>query len=133
MIEAIKKYKRVILIIVVLFIAFLVYSYFKGGNETSSNEVLVTTDPNGGVNNAMAEQFFNQLLTLQSLHLDSEIFADPRFQSLEDFSQEIPDEPIGRPNPFAPVGADTANGPITNIPNRSNLNFTSTTSSSFGR
>ncbi len=131
MIEAIKKYKRPLTIIAVLFIAFLVYSYFKGGSNTNNN-VLTVSNPSGGTNSALAQQFFNQLLTLQKLNLDDRIFADPRFQNLEDFGQPLPDEPQGRPNPFAPIGVDVSYSPTigSSTVHTYNLNFTSSTSSS---
>lgn len=129
MIQTLRKYKKILLLIVILFMAFLIYSYFKGGDKT--NDILTATSPTGGSNNAIGQQFFNQLLTLQNLQLDDKVFADPRFQSLQDFSQPLPDEPQGRPNPFAPIGVDVSYGPTvgSTTVRTYNLNFTSSTSS----
>jgi hypothetical protein len=49
----------------------------------------------------------NLLVTLQNLHtikLDNSIFDEPAFQSLTDFGVVIPQEAVGRRNPFLPVG-----------------------------
>jgi hypothetical protein len=55
--------------------------------------------------NAQIEyELVSELLRLNSIKLDNRIFTDVAFQSLEDFGQELIPEPIGRVNPFAPVG-----------------------------
>ena len=43
------------------------------------------------------------LLTLRAVKLDGAIFSDPAFLSLKDFSTDIVNEPVGRPDPFAPL------------------------------
>ncbi|MCI0542755.1 hypothetical protein L0Y69_03340 [bacterium] len=48
---------------------------------------------------------------LRSLQLDETFFSDPIFVSLEDWSVVLTPEPIGRPNPFAPIGEDTRTPP----------------------
>jgi hypothetical protein len=40
---------------------------------------------------------------IEALKLDTTILTDSVFTSLQDFSQNIEPEPVGRPNPFAPV------------------------------
>lgn len=48
-------------------------------------------------------QFIRQLNIIRSLELSNAIFSDPRFESFVDFSRPVPDQPVGRDNPFAPV------------------------------
>lgn len=43
------------------------------------------------------------LLELRAVSLNGTIFSDPIFLSLKDFGKEIVPEPVGRPNPFAPL------------------------------
>ncbi len=43
------------------------------------------------------------LFKLKEIRLDNALFADPLFQSLKDFGRDLVSEPIGRPNPFAPL------------------------------
>jgi hypothetical protein len=67
-----------------------------------SSSVLTTeTVDNSGVD----QELVATLLALRAVRLDGAIFSDPAFQSLKDFSTEIIPEPIGRPNPFAPIGS----------------------------
>ncbi len=50
------------------------------------------------------------LLALRAVRLDASLFTDPSFASLKDFSVEIVPEPVGRPNPFAPLNAPSTGG-----------------------
>ena len=43
------------------------------------------------------------LLQLRAVSLSGTIFSDPAFMSLRDFGKQVIPEPVGRPNPFAPV------------------------------
>ncbi len=61
------------------------------------------TDTTNGVG-ASGQQVLALLGKLKAIQLDNEIFSDPTFQSLQDFSIEIAPQPIGRSNPFLPVG-----------------------------
>jgi hypothetical protein len=49
----------------------------------------------------------NVLLQLRAVTLSGTIFTDPTFMTLQDFGSEIVPEPVGRPNPFAPLGLNT--------------------------
>jgi len=44
------------------------------------------------------------LRQLDAVKLDAAIFSEPAFTILKDFSTQIIPEPVGRPNPFAPLG-----------------------------
>lgn len=48
------------------------------------------------------------LLQLRAVSLSGTIFTDPAFQALQDFGSEIIPEPVGRQNPFAPLGGTAA-------------------------
>lgn len=69
----------------------------------STNET-VTAD-------SVGDETLQILSELRTLTLDEDIFTDKAFQSLEDFSMEIKEQPVGRNNPFAPLGED---GPYSN-------------------
>lgn len=48
---------------------------------------------------------------LEKVEIDTAFFSDPVFESLVDFRTVIPEEPVGKQNPFAPSGAlDTSSG-----------------------
>ena len=50
------------------------------------------------------QDFLVKLQQLRELNFGDRIFKDPRFQSLVDFRQDIEPEPVGRDNPFLPIG-----------------------------
>lgn len=65
----------------------------------SSNSALVTT----GATNAPGQDLVETLLALRAVKLDGTIFTEAAFTGLTDYSTPIIPEPVGRPNPFAPL------------------------------
>ena len=61
---------------------------------------LITTQ---GAEASIDRTVIDTLLTLRSVTLSGTIFAEPAFMTLRDFGTEIIPEPVGRPNPFAPL------------------------------
>jgi hypothetical protein len=57
-------------------------------------------------NEAQSSATVSALLQMRSLKLDGRLFDNPAFVSLVDTNREIIPEPVGRQNPFAPIGAD---------------------------
>ena len=108
MIERFERYKNVIAITVVVGLAFVAYSLlFQNGEE----DALVASKPEEG--GAVVErELVSLLLTLRSIELDGSLFEDPAFFALEDFGQDIAPEPVGRRNPFAPLGTDALPAPV---------------------
>lgn len=49
------------------------------------------------------ERFLRELNTIKNFELSDELFRDPRFRSFVDFTTPVPEQPVGRENPFAPV------------------------------
>ncbi|MBY0539414.1 hypothetical protein K2P56_03215 [Patescibacteria group bacterium] len=96
-----KQNQTAILVIVIVVIAFFAYSYFFTGKE-SSNAVLQEEQVSTAT--PADQDLISLLLELKSITLDEAIFSNQAFQSLEDFSQDLVNEPVGRVNPFAPLG-----------------------------
>ena len=80
-----------------------VVSWLALSQDTSGSSSLLSTETvsEGGPN----AELISTLLALRAVKLDGTIFTDPAFTSLKDFSTEIVPEPIGRPNPFAPLNS----------------------------
>ncbi|MBI5003554.1 hypothetical protein HZC00_00455 [Candidatus Kaiserbacteria bacterium] len=49
------------------------------------------------------QQILEILLALRAVKLDDSIFSNNAFISLKDFSTQVVPEPVGRPDPFAPL------------------------------
>ncbi|MEK7156404.1 MAG: hypothetical protein AAB790_01195 [Patescibacteria group bacterium] len=70
--------------------------------------------PSPGSEGAQVDQgIVPTLLTLRAVKLDGTIFSAPAFTRLKDISTDIIEEPVGRPNPFAPLSARTTTGTST--------------------
>lgn len=76
--------------------------------STSSSTDILTTETLGGENNPAGQELVETLLALRTVTLEGTIFSNPLFRGLKDFSISIMPEPVGRPNPFAPLGIDVA-------------------------
>lgn len=50
------------------------------------------------------QEFLQTLQQLRDIELSQQIFTDARFQSFVDHRQAVVPEPVGRLNPFAPIG-----------------------------
>lgn len=120
-----KSIKNIIIFIIIVVILAIAYFMFFGKTSAPTNaptnSALQTTatgvaPTNSVVNpNAMtsaeatriSQEFVNQLLNLQAIKLNDDIFSSLAFQSLQDFSIVLVQPGNeGRPNPFAPFGAD---------------------------
>ena len=70
---------------------------------SSSSAPLLSDSTNGGITTG-SEETLQTLSQLHTIRLDSSIFTDPVFTSLNSFSVTLPPAQAGRRNPFAPVG-----------------------------
>lgn len=91
-----------ILVIVVIGAVWFGLSGSSAGPETTLLTSVSTTSGSPTQENA-DQQLVASLLALRSVSLSGTIFQDPAFQSLHDFGTAIVAEPVGRPNPFAPL------------------------------
>ena len=93
----------IIVFIVILLIGIAIYFYTLGDPNTSSISSL-DSQSNEDMTNTQAEGA-NVLMLLNqvnSLKIDATIFNGAVYQSLVDYTVEVPEQPVGRPNPFTP-------------------------------
>jgi hypothetical protein len=100
MIEILKKYRNFAFIVLVLVLLFAGYSIFFVDESGTEGPLVATTGPGGRV----GQEVIATLARVQAIRLETTLFSNSAFQSLVDFGQIIPPEPVGRPNPFAPLG-----------------------------
>lgn len=100
-----KKYKTIFLVIIAVVVTGVAYNmFFKKENNRNllvSDTGLIGSDSQASL---VGDDLLTLLLDIRSVKLDDDIFSRESFKSLEDFSQSITPEPVGRKNPFAPVG-----------------------------
>lgn len=107
------KYKYIIIAILVIFAIFIGYGFMKPASEGDSglSKTVVANDA-GGFSNAnglageLSDSFVIQLLAIQNINFNTEFFNDPVYRGLIDQSRDLGTRPVGRPNPFYPIGQD---------------------------
>ena len=96
------KQKIFVGLIVFLILGFLGYSLFSKG---SSTELDSTTSSETGV---PGQDILTLVEKLKNISISQTIFSSPLFNNLIDFSNPISPEPVGRANPFSPIGSDAS-------------------------
>lgn len=102
-----KSSKNAILaIVIVVIVAGAVYFYFQGRGGPASGAIEVV-DQTASVGSDV-DFLLNQI---QELHIDTTLFDDPAYETLVDHEVPVPEQNVGRPNPFAPIpGVSTTTG-----------------------
>lgn len=86
---------------------FVYYSYFPNGFGSSSYLEETNTDQVGG-------QVLSLLNQVEQIDIHADFFENPNFKALVDYTVPIPEEKVGRPNPFAPIPGVAAPGSTKN-------------------
>lgn len=103
MAEIFKKYRNILLLILLGLGAWWGYSSFFGGAAPAPDLVAESK-----ATSEVGKDLLDLLLESNTIKLDSAIFQNDIFGRLQDFGKPIPPETAGRPNPFAPLaGSDT--------------------------
>lgn len=103
---AIFQNKLIMLVLGGIVVAGIVwYSFLRDRGSTS---LLQTDDLTEAT--AVDGDIVSTLLGLRAVSLSGTIFTDPAFMRLQDFGSQIVPEPVGRPNPFAPLTGAAATG-----------------------
>lgn len=94
-----KNIKNIAIIGAIVIAAFVVYVLFFVHKEEPVLSGTPTT-----ASTAVDQDLVAILFELKAITLNDDIFSNPVFRSLVDFGQELVPEPVGRVNPFAPLG-----------------------------
>lgn len=95
-----KQYSTVIAFVVV--VAALYGGYVLFFAESAEPVVEVTE-----INASPDQDLIALLFELKGIRLDSALFEDRLFKALKDFGRDLVSEPVGRSNPFAPLGGSS--------------------------
>lgn len=91
----------------------VVVGIWYGMRDAEPSGDLLVTETFTGPESEVEKDLVATLLELRSISLDGTIFSDPAFLRLADYGSEIIPEPIGRPNPFAPLEGASTTAPVT--------------------
>lgn len=84
--------------------------YFLFFRSKVAPEALTSTSGSSDGSPVIGQELVTELNRLKSLRsINKNFFTDPAFVSLKDVTQPVEPQPLGRANPFSPVGADTPN------------------------
>jgi hypothetical protein len=86
-------------------VVILIGAYFVIGGGKEEGALLESTQQSNDLGSPVSRELLLTLSALRVVTLDESLFADPSFRSLVDFGVEIPLQPVGRRNPFAPFSA----------------------------
>ena len=92
--------KKYIIALVVIVIGALGYYFYVSGSPASSADSSLDMAPG---QDQIGAQVLTLLNTVKTLHVDPTFFKSSVFQSLTDNTVPIPEENVGRANPFAPI------------------------------
>lgn len=109
--------QKIIISLVAVGVLYFAYNMFFG--SSNNDDVLISGTNNLSARNlaevqVLGKQITQALVQIESLSLDRSIFENSIFNSLIDRGESIAPEPIGRSNPFAPLG-ENSGGIDTNI------------------
>lgn len=91
--------KNKILLVALLLVAVVGYYIFMVGGD----DPLTVSESGGEV--TIGQEIIIELNRLKALrNIREDIFVNPVFVSLQDFTQQVVPEPLGRNNPFSPIG-----------------------------
>ncbi len=85
-----------------------------------------------GNTSKMGAEVLSALNQLRVLQLDGSVFSDKTFLSLQDFSKPLNSEPVGRINPFSPIGVESFIPGKTATVSTSTSTFTATSTGKTG-
>ena len=84
----------------------LCVGYFGYYLYITQSQAVITVDGNDSVSSqltAETQEFLRRLNQLKVIELSDDLFTDPRFKSLVDYSTPILPSPVGRQNPFEEI------------------------------
>ena len=89
----------------IIAVAGIGYFYWEGGHISPSS--LAGVSPAA----ALSARTSAQSSTLDSIKVNADFFNDATFNSLIDNTVKVPEQSVGRPNPFAPIPGEATSTP----------------------
>ena len=94
------KYKNILLPIVLACVLYLGYTYLAPSGDIGTLE----STPANASELEVNKQYIELLEYSKGIQFDATFFDSAAYKSLEETKNDIAKQPIGRSNPFAPIG-----------------------------
>ncbi|OHA17489.1 MAG: hypothetical protein A3H57_00540 [Candidatus Taylorbacteria bacterium RIFCSPLOWO2_02_FULL_43_11] len=91
---------------VIFVLIFMGWFIFFRGKEDDSVLTEVSADP---IEKIIGRELLASLESMKGVSLDTSLFERDVFKSFQDFSVDVPQQPFGRRDPFAPIGFEVSN------------------------
>ena len=101
---ALEKFKNLIIYGAIVLVLGAAGFFMLNGGATSNVQLSQETSQQISLSQQIEQELLAELLQLREIQLDDSLFRSQTFQSLKDFSRPIVAQPVGRENPFAPIG-----------------------------
>lgn len=118
------KYKNIIIVIVIIVLGLVAYSFLK---SSPTAETLLATTQRQDSAQVLGDEISSAINQINSLKLDRAVLDDSVVQHLIDHSKPIVPEPVGRNNPFAPIGQNEGDSASSTINSNIKINTASST------
>lgn len=92
-----------IALILIVVVSLGLFFYFKGSPVDSTSSLTTSDSFESADAQAAADRVLSLLNQISSLRIDDSIFKSAVYQSLVDYTIAIPEQNVGRVDPFAPV------------------------------
>ena len=96
--------KGFFIVIILIVLGAGAYFYFQGTPSDSASSLSSSATAESTDASAVGTRVLSLLNQINSLKIDTSIFNSLVYRSLVDYSITIPEQNVGRPNPFAPIG-----------------------------
>ncbi len=95
--ELVKKNQKAVIALCVLLILGAVYNtFFRSSADTRA----LTGESKEIISTEVGREIITTLNQLKAISIDTEVLEDPLFRNLFDFSKPLPDQAVGKQNPF---------------------------------
>lgn len=105
-----------IALIVIILVALGLYFYFKGSPTDTFSSLQTSGTPESIEAQEAATRVLVLLNQISSLRINDSIFQSAVYKSLVDYTITVPEQPVGRENPFAPISGDVVNSSSIRLP-----------------
>lgn len=109
--------KTFLVVILIIILALGAYFYFKGDpSDSSTSSLEAENSPVSADAQAVGVRVLSLLNQINSLKIDASIFDSAVYKTLVDYTITIPEQNVGRPNPFAPIAGSAPQNPSIKLP-----------------
>lgn len=95
------NFKKIFLILVVIILVLAGWFWYKSGSSSESDQSSLGLEV---LDEQVGEKTISLLNKMSQVKLDNSIFSNPFLETGKDNRISIPPQPVGRVNPFAPIG-----------------------------